>query len=185
VKFNKLLIFCLFTQRVKLKKTIPQATPIRVSTCNLHGSQVKSGVTALLPVVQIRQFICTQPCFGTGTTRSQNSGVGPSKDVGESWLEVGSISLGPLVIEAAKSMSSPEQSLHLVQHRFLRTHDDRTRKLWFLWNNDVEGHHSKKPVGKCGCIGGCVFFGQNLNGPGFFKPSRQDLQDGLNVAAYR
>lgn len=173
-----------------------------MATCNLHGCQVKSGVTALLPVVQIRQFICMQGSYGTGTTRSQGSGVGASKDSSESWLEVGSISLGPLVIEAAMSLSSPEQSLHLVQHkyvffsllissfnnqyfRYLRSHDDRTKKLWFLWNSENEGHSSKRPVGKCGCIGGCIFFGQNVNGARFFKPNRQDMQDGINVASYR
>ncbi|XP_059485480.1 bridge-like lipid transfer protein family member 1 isoform X2 [Neocloeon triangulifer] len=161
------------------------ATPIRLSTCNLHGSQVKSGVTALLPVVQIRQFICMQGNYGTGTNRSQGSGVGGSKESSDAWLEVGSISLGPLVIEAAMSLSSPEQSLHLVQHKYLRTHDERTRKLWFLWLNEHTESSASRPVGKCGCIGGCIFFGQNVNGPGFFKPNRNDLKDGINVAAYR
>jgi hypothetical protein len=37
--------------------------------------------------------------------------------LGELWLEVGSISLGPLVIEAAMSLPAPEHNLHLVQHR--------------------------------------------------------------------
>jgi hypothetical protein len=66
-------------------------------------------------------------------------------------------------------------------------HDERTKRLWFLWNvdKDTPGTAANKPVGKCGCIGGCLFFGQNMNGPRFFKPSRQDLQDGINVAAYR
>ncbi|XP_065331514.1 bridge-like lipid transfer protein family member 1 isoform X1 [Cloeon dipterum] len=163
------------------------ASPIRVSTCNLHGSQVKSGVTALLPLVQIRQFICMQNNFGTGTNRSQGSNAGGVKDGCDSWLEIGSISLGPLIVEAAMSLSSPEQSLHLVQHKFLRTHDEKTRKLWFLWLNEKEGHSvaAGKSIGKCGCIGGCVFFGQNINGPGFFKPNRLDLHDGINVASYR
>jgi len=71
----------------------------------------------MLPVVQLRQFICMHSSYGTGTTRSQGSGAGAAKENVESWLEVGSISLGPLVIEAAMSLSSPEQSLHLVQHK--------------------------------------------------------------------
>lgn len=37
--------------------------------------------------------------------------------VGELWLEVGSVSLGPLVVEAAMSLAIPEHNLHLVQHR--------------------------------------------------------------------
>jgi hypothetical protein len=36
---------------------------------------------------------------------------------GELWLEVGSVSLGPLVVEAAMSLPSPEHNLHLVQYR--------------------------------------------------------------------
>ena len=39
-------------------------------------------------------------------------------------------------------------------------------------------------VNKCGCLGGCLFFGSNRNGPKFFKPSAQDLQDGINIARY-
>lgn len=42
-----------------------------------------------------------------------------------------------------------------------------------------------KLVGKCGCIGGCAFFGNNRNGPKFFKPSKSDIQDGINIAAFR
>lgn len=42
-----------------------------------------------------------------------------------------------------------------------------------------------KMVGKCGCTGGCIFFGNNRNGPKFFKPSKNDIQDGFNIAAFR
>ncbi|KAF4529366.1 hypothetical protein B566_EDAN016815, partial [Ephemera danica] len=156
------------------------ASPIRISNCNLHGSQVRSGVTALLPVVIARQLVSTGGGY-CGTNRSQGSSKGDSS---EPWLEVGSVSLGPLVVEAAISLSCPEHSLHLIQHKYLRTHDERTKRLWFLWNADTPNSNSNKPVGKCGCIGGCLFFGQNMNGPKFFKPGRQDLQDGINVAAY-
>lgn len=65
--------------------------------------------------------------------------------------------------------------------RFLKFHDERYKKLWFLWPSD-----SKQLVtGRCGCIGGCAFFGRNRNGLKFFKPNRQDIQDGINVAAFR
>lgn len=37
--------------------------------------------------------------------------------LGELWLEVGSVSLGPLVVEAAMSLATAEHNLHLVQHR--------------------------------------------------------------------
>ncbi|XP_046668210.1 transmembrane protein KIAA1109 homolog isoform X3 [Homalodisca vitripennis] len=169
------------------------AAPIRFSTCNLHGNQVKSGLTGVLPCVRVRQLIAANHHFGhttgggsssntntTGSGRSQHgrSGTGENSDL---WLEVGSISLGPLIVEAAVSLSSTDRNLHLVQHKYLKTHDEKSKRLWFLWTNDK----TSNSVGKCGCIGGCVFFGQNRNGKRFFKPNRQDATDGINIAAFR
>lgn len=55
-------------------------SPIRVSTCNLHGQQVKSGVTGVLPTVLIRQFVSASGHFAntsntntTGSGRSHNN----------------------------------------------------------------------------------------------------------------
>lgn len=55
-------------------------SPIRVSTCNLHGHQVKSGVTAVLPTILIRQFVSAADYFAntsntntTGSGRSHNN----------------------------------------------------------------------------------------------------------------
>lgn len=70
---------------------------------------------------------------------------------------------------------------YVFSFRYLKTHDEKSRRLWFLWTNDK----TSKTVGKCGCIGGCVFFGQNKNGNRFFKPNRQDTADGINIAAFR
>ena len=41
---------------------------------------------------------------------------------------------------------------------------------------------SKEALGKCGCVGGCTFFGANANGIGFFKPSKKDIERRCNVA---
>lgn len=60
---------------------------------------------------------------------------------------------------------------------YLKLHDEKSKKLWFLWAN------SSDPI-RCGCVGGCAFFGSNRNGPRFFKPSAQDLQDFINIARY-
>ncbi|PNF17358.1 hypothetical protein B7P43_G02985 [Cryptotermes secundus] len=170
------------------------ASPIRIATCNLHGHLVKSGVTGVLPAVQVRQFVATGSNFNGGNANHSNTnttGSGRSQHnasrmegslVGELWLEVGSVSLGPLVVEAAMSLATPEHNLHLVQHRYLRTHDEAHKRLWFLWSG--EGTNIKA-VGRCGCIGGCAFFGSNRNGAKFFKPSWQDFQDGVNMAAFR
>ncbi|KAJ8666820.1 hypothetical protein QAD02_008482 [Eretmocerus hayati] len=163
-------------------------SPIRVSTCNLHGQHVKTGVTGLLPTILVRQFVSAAGHFAntsnTNTTASgrsrNNTSSRLSGDGSDVWLEVGSVSMGPIIIEAAISLPTPEHNLHLVQNKFLKTHDEKTKRLWFLWTQD-----SNPKVTKCGCIGGCVFFGSNRNGPNFFKPSYHDLSDGINIAAYR
>lgn len=61
---------------------------------------------------------------------------------------------------------------------YLKTHDKRAKRLWFLWSISSDG-------ARCGCTGGCAFFGSNNNGPKFFKPSAQDVQDGINIARYQ
>lgn len=114
----------------------------------------------------------------------------------EPWLEVGCVSLGPIIVESASALPIPEHCLHLVQHKYtdvdgfidrfhklqnfsyLKTHDKRAKRLWFLWTMSSDG-------ARCGCTGGCAFFGSNNNGPKFFKPSAQDVQDGINIARYQ
>ncbi|XP_031778306.1 transmembrane protein KIAA1109 isoform X10 [Nasonia vitripennis] len=163
-------------------------SPVRVSTCNLHGQQVKAGMTGILPTILIRQFVSAVGHFAntsnTNTTASgrsyNNANSRLSGDGSDVWLEVGSVSMGPIVIEAAISLPTPEHNLHLVQNKYLKTHDEKTKRLWFLWTQD-----SSAKMSRCGCIGGCAFFGNNRNGPRFFKPNHHDLQDGINIAAYR
>ncbi|XP_076663219.1 transmembrane protein KIAA1109 homolog tweek isoform X13 [Andrena cerasifolii] len=163
-------------------------SPIRVSTCNLHGQQVKSGVTGVLPRILIRQFVSAADHFAntsntntTGSGRSHNNASSRmSGDGSDIWLEVGSVALGPVILEAAISLPTPAHNLHLVQNKYLKLHDEASKRLWFLWPQES----GVKPT-KCGCIGGCAFFGNNRNGPRFFKPSYYDFQDGINIAAYR
>lgn len=40
-----------------------------------------------------------------------------ASDGNDIWLEVGTISLGPLILEAAVSLSCTDKNLHLVQHK--------------------------------------------------------------------
>ena len=75
---------------------------------------------------------------------------------------------------------------------FLVKHDRKTKRLWFLWKNEKKNElssdsGSKKgdDVKKCGCVGGCAFFGTNRSGDRFFWPSRKDWIDGVNVACFR
>lgn len=34
------------------------------------------------------------------------------------WLEIGSASLGPFILELASSLSDSDKNLHLVQHKY-------------------------------------------------------------------
>lgn len=143
-------------------------SPVRVANCNLHGKQVGSGLSCVIYNTVLRQLVCQN-------NYKQHKGV---SDL-DTWLEVGSVNLGTLVIESVMSLATPEQHIPMVQNRFLKIHDDKTKRLWFLWPDLNKG------AGKCGCVGGCAFFGSNRNGPKFFKPSQTDLQDGLNIAAFK
>lgn len=50
-------------------------SPVRVSTCNLHGKQVKSGVTGVMPAILIRQFISAAGHFANASnTNTAGSG---------------------------------------------------------------------------------------------------------------
>ncbi|KAK6639579.1 hypothetical protein RUM43_007852 [Polyplax serrata] len=165
-------------------------SPVRISSCNLHGQRVKSGVSGLLAVVQIKQFICTgttqpnQSNTNTSSSGRSQQGIPLTKsNVDDLWLEVGSVTFGPLIVEAALSLPAMEQDTQVIQQTFLKLHDEDTKRLWFLWPSKAED--DKTTVGRCGCIGGCAFFGMNKNGKRFFKPSRQDIQDGINIAAFR
>lgn len=77
-----------------------------------------------------------------------------------------------------QKFNQPTNDNGLIIFSFLKLHDKRHKKLWFLWNSGYEAL-------RCGCIGGTAFFGNNINGPKFFKPSAQDIQDGINIARYQ
>lgn len=152
-------------------------SPVRLSFCNLHGPGFGTGVTGLLPNIKLALY--TQTNMSTNTHHHSNGSNSSQNKLPESenWVGVGSASLGPLLIEAASSLPQSPKNLHLVQQKFLKLHDDKTKRLWFLWPN--EGKSSQ-----CGCTGGCAFFGSNRNGPNFLKPSPADLNEGVNVAMF-
>lgn len=67
---------------------------------------------------------------------------------------------------------------------FLREHDAKFKRLWFLWSHNGSALSSGTEISRCGCIGGCAFFGTNRNGQKFFKPTAQDVLDNYNIARY-
>ncbi|XP_017781272.1 PREDICTED: uncharacterized protein KIAA1109 isoform X3 [Nicrophorus vespilloides] len=144
-------------------------SPIRLSTCNLHGKQVGSGLTCVMYSMALRHCVWQPQKYNHSKTT----------DHSDLWLEVGTMDFAPLVIESAMSTDCKDVDAHAVQQKFLKTHDERFKKLWFLWPE------SNKSSIQCGCTGGCLFFGNNANGRKFFKPSRKDLEDGTNIAAFK
>ena len=95
----------------------------------------------------------------------------------QEWLEVGLVEIGPVYVDVGSSADHCRVDLPTLQGAFLRLHDTRTRRLWFLWDTLVdftESTGTTESAGqpnnlvKCGCRGGCAFFGRNFNGLGFF-----------------
>ncbi|XP_074650444.1 bridge-like lipid transfer protein family member 1 [Tubulanus polymorphus] len=144
-----------------------QIYPIRLSMCNLHGTNNKAGITALIQNIFLRQFI-----MSTAYDSEQP----------ESWLESGGLCLGPINVDSAMALPSPEY--HKNQDQFLKLHDQKSHRLFFLWPPDLSKMQAAV-IGKCGCLGGCKFFGNNTNGLRFFQPSKNDAYEGTNTAVFR
>ncbi|XP_071088521.1 bridge-like lipid transfer protein family member 1 [Haliotis cracherodii] len=139
---------------------------VRISTCNLHGNNTRSGITCVVDQVTLKQHISCAPLR-----------LEPGHP--EMWLDAGGFSFGPLNVEAA--MALPNSELHYIQDHFLHMHDKKTRRLWFLWPiPTTHAGQNANIAGKCGCLGGCVFFGKNKNGTNFFKSRRH--REHSNVA---
>ncbi|KAL4710254.1 hypothetical protein ACJJTC_003534 [Scirpophaga incertulas] len=152
-------------------------SPVRLSFCNLHGTGFGTGVTALLPNLKFNLY--TQTNMQTNVHHHSNGSSSSQSRLpdNENWVGVGSAALGPLLIETASSLPQSPKNLHFVQQKFLKLHDDKTKRLWFLWPNEGK-------LSQCGCTGGCAFFGSNRNGTNFLKPSKSDLMEGINIAMF-
>ncbi len=167
--YKNFALFKLWCPTFLNSKYVIQVYPVRLSTCNLHGKTNKSGITVLIPHVNMKQFVLSVPA------REQ---VGDRPDI---WLEAGGVCFGPIQLDAAMALPCPE--FRALQDRFLKHHDELTHRLWFLWPPDIKTM-SPKVIGKCGCLGGSRFFGNNRNGQRVFVPSDQDFVDSVNAAVY-
>ena len=141
---------------------------MRLSTCNLHGQNNSAGVSLLIRNINFRQFVLSVP-------------ITQQCDTSDTWLEAGGVCLGPLKVDAAIALQRPQFRQH--QEQYLRLHDERTKRLWFLWE-DTSPSRRMGVSGVCGCLGNCRFFGLNRNGPGFFDPSEKDFEDSRATAVF-
>ena len=129
--------------------------------CTLHSAATQRGISLLIPHVSAKQFVLSVPVTDLYNDEKMQSVC---------WLEAGGVGLGPIIVDAALALPTPE--LLRAQREFIALHDHRTRRLSFLWGDSSE----------CGCVGGSVFFGSNRNGPTIFHPSESDFDNSINSA---
>uniref|UniRef100_A0A3P8TGX1 KIAA1109 n=1 Tax=Amphiprion percula TaxID=161767 RepID=A0A3P8TGX1_AMPPE len=130
---------------------------IRVANCNLHNQAVGEGISAVVQDVNIRQYIEQQQQHSLGQPPLLRRSV---------WLEAGSVNLNLITADIALAADHPAKCE--VQRHFLELHDAQTKRLWFLWPDEA-GIRNKRSKNRCGCLGGCRFFGGTNMGLDFFK----------------
>ncbi|XP_058048404.1 bridge-like lipid transfer protein family member 1 isoform X8 [Ahaetulla prasina] len=130
---------------------------VRISSCNLHNQSVGEGISAAIQDFQIQQYI--------EQANNCRTSLQPAILRRAYWLEAGSINFG--LITADVALAADRYSKHEAQRHFLEIHDSRTKRLWFLWPDD--NIKNKRSKNKCGCLGGCRFFGGPGSGLDFFK----------------
>uniref|UniRef100_H3C820 Bridge-like lipid transfer protein family member 1 N-terminal domain-containing protein n=1 Tax=Tetraodon nigroviridis TaxID=99883 RepID=H3C820_TETNG len=132
---------------------------IRVANCNLHNQAVGEGISAVVQDVNIQQY--------TGQGPAQPLGLSQPPLLRRSvWLEAGSVNMNLITADIALAADHPAKCE--VQRHFLELHDAQTKRLWFLWPEEAT-NRNKRSRNRCGCLGGCRFFGGTNTGLDFFK----------------
>ncbi|XP_078796524.1 bridge-like lipid transfer protein family member 1 isoform X8 [Oryzias latipes] len=148
---------------------------IRVANCNLHNQAVGEGISAVVQDLNIRQYIEQQQHSEAARLQPGGQGQGPGQQLGlgqppllrrSVWLEAGSVNLNLITADIALAADHPAKCE--VQRHFLELHDAQTKRLWFLWPEDASVRN-KRGRNRCGCLGGCRFFGGTNMGLDFFK----------------
>ncbi|XP_075964686.1 bridge-like lipid transfer protein family member 1 isoform X15 [Anarhichas minor] len=152
---------------------------IHVANCNLHNQAVGEGISAVVQDVNIRQYIEQQPHSEAARLQPAGQGQGPGQGPGQPlglgqpallrrsvWLEAGSVNLNLITADVALAADHPAKCE--VQRHFLELHDAHTKRLWFLWPEEAR-IRNKRSRNRCGCLGGCRFFGGTNMGLDFFK----------------
>ncbi|XP_028809537.1 bridge-like lipid transfer protein family member 1 isoform X2 [Denticeps clupeoides] len=128
---------------------------LRLATCNLHTAAVGEGISAVLQDVVIGQFIEQQEV--------PRVGLPPPFLRRSHWLEAGSVTFNLITADVALAADHPAK--YEVQRQFLELHDTQTKRLWFLWSDEKV----RRSRSRCGCLGGCRFFGGSSGGLDFFR----------------
>ncbi|MED6277141.1 hypothetical protein CHARACLAT_010300, partial [Characodon lateralis] len=142
---------------------------VRVANCNLHNQAVGEGISAVVRDVNIRQYIEQQQLIEAARLQLAGQGQGPGQPPllrRSVWLEAGSVNLNLITADIALAADHPAKCE--VQRKFLQLHDKQTKRLWFLWPDDASVRN-KRSRSRCGCLGGCRFFGGTNMGLDFFR----------------
>ncbi|XP_061700533.1 bridge-like lipid transfer protein family member 1 isoform X12 [Syngnathoides biaculeatus] len=148
---------------------------LRVANCNLHNQAVGEGISAVVQDLNIQQYIEQQQHSETSRLLPAGQGQGPGQPLSlcqplvmrrSVWLEAGSVNLN--LITADIALAADHSAKCEVQRQFLELHDTQTKRLWFLWPEEA-GIRNKRSRNRCGCLGGCRFFGGTNMGVDFFK----------------
>lgn len=131
--------------------------PFKLSMCNVHGCRLNSGITGLIDKICIKQFLLKETSFDSGVKHAIHGTI--FNHVEGNWTEVFSLSFGPIFLDTATEPPLATASYATNQEAFLRLHDERLKKLWFLWRRCTQPNLKYE---KCGCIGGCSFFRGHL-----------------------
>lgn len=155
--------------------------PIKLATCNLHSLQSNDGLTVVIEKVTMRQYIMS----GSSNHLASSNILDITESV---WNEASDVSMGPLIIDTTSSSNVPS-NITTSQSNFLLMHDERTKRLWFIWKENrlrrfskVNLPSSKRPR-KCGCVGMCAFFGSNYLGIDFLETKKTERFDVLSLSS--
>ncbi|KAL0968995.1 hypothetical protein UPYG_G00220970 [Umbra pygmaea] len=143
---------------------------IRLANCNLHNQAVGEGISAMVQDIHIHQYMEQQQPHTDGVrlgpSPGQGFGLGQPPVLRRSfWLEAGSVNFALITADVALAADHPAK--YEVQRQFLELHDAQTKRLWFLWPD--ENGRNKRSRNKCGCLGGCRFYGGTNTGLDFFR----------------
>ncbi|XP_065578984.1 bridge-like lipid transfer protein family member 1 isoform X2 [Artemia franciscana] len=156
--------------------------PVTANYCNLHSSNSQGGATSIMQKIKIRQYLASNiqqsgdrisnrsnSTADSGRSRTSEwtnririgSETGSKIDGDAAWLEIGLVDLGPINCDFAMSLATKGMPVDGLQRAFLKLHDTKTQRLWFLWSTDeVLNTSATGPlVRRCGCNDGCAFFG--------------------------
>ncbi|EDV19837.1 uncharacterized protein TRIADDRAFT_61706 [Trichoplax adhaerens] len=134
-----------------------QLSHLRLSQCSLHSPHMNTGRSVVVKNITLKQYLRSELMDGA-VAQAVN------RDKNEWWLEVATVVIGPINVDM--SISIAKSYLNSYQEKWLRRHDRKSKRLYFLWH---KSYSSITKIKVCGCQGGCVFFDKNIKNCNFLR----------------